>query len=459
MKKSILLTTITIVTAITLTACSTGETKNKNVISESQNTASTSISSSESESSNTKDVINDSVSEKDDAVLTVKIHSAASADLSLYNVTIDDNNELIGTWEILIDQYSISLASLGNDELQCSIWNNSNGNGTLVSNIDYTYEDNVLTFYADMSAISGFDFNTVDTYTVYIDSDGRGGPQISVPASEAVAADETTNPSASQGTDSTQSDSNNAYKLSDFAGTYTDSNNNSFTLYDLSAASGGYQFKDFTINHEIYNGTDISSLEMSNVFTDEDVIKDSNGNLTLEFVTQFGCTGKASFSSGNTIIMSLSVNGKTFESTFTKSSKSGDGGNTSKQSYTVSIEGKSLTFPIAAADLISTDWNYKNGFYEKGSSKFQPNSNDGSYIEGNMVAGLRAYDTDCILSLPKGITFGDTKEDIESIYGKTDSIQEYSTEIRYFYHIDNVYLEFDVGADTQTITTIDITVK
>lgn len=458
MKKVILLTAITLLTAIALTACSTGGTKSESTVSESQNTASNSISSSESESSNTKDVMNDFVSEEDDAVLTVKIHSATSADLSLYNVSIDDSNKLIGTWEILIDQYSISLASLGNDELQCSVWKNSNGNGTLVSNIDYTYEDNVLTFYADMSAISGFDFNNVDTYTVYIDSDGRGGPQISVSASEAVIADETTN-SSSQGTDSTQSDSNNAYKLSDFAGTYTDSNNNSFTLYDLSAASGGYQFKDFNINHEIYNGTDISSLEMSNVFTDADVMKGSNGNLTLEFTTQFGCAGTASFSSGNTIIMSLSVNGKTFESTFTKSSKGGDDGGVSEQSYTVSIGSEELTFPISAADLTSAGWNYKSGLYKKGSSQFQPNSNDGSYIEGNTVAGLRAYDTGCNLSLPNGITFGDTKEDIESIYGKTGSIREYSTEIRYFYHIDNVYLEFVVGNDTQTITTIAVTVK
>lgn len=329
MKKSILLTAITLVTAITLTACSTGETKNQNVISESQNTASNSISSSESESSNTKDVINASISEKDDAVLTVKIHSATSADLSLYNVTIDDSNKLIGTCEILINQYSISLASLGNDEPQCSIWKNSNGNGTLVSNIDYTYEDNVLTFYADMSAISGFDFNTVDTYTVYIDSDGRGGPQIAVPASEAVIADETTNPSASQGTDSTESDSNNAYtqvadkniqaltdeQLTAYVGSYIDTSTNntcSFICYDGNNGCT-YRIDQIAIN----DATQKSPDSIASPFAAREFEQNADGNFSIRRPTYLGfCT--VTFLPNNQIALKLEYSDGICEGTFSK---------------------------------------------------------------------------------------------------------------------------------------------
>lgn len=139
-------------------------------------------------------------------ILSVNIYSKTTADLSLYNVIINDSNVDIGTWEIGIAQYLITLSSFSAGNLQCSVWEKSNGNESFISNIDYTYENNTLTFHVDMSAISGFDFSEVDTYMVYIDTDGRSGSQIPVFASEAVVTTaETIEPPATEVGDGTSS--------------------------------------------------------------------------------------------------------------------------------------------------------------------------------------------------------------------------------------------------------------
>lgn len=124
------------------------------------------------------------VSNSETSQLIVSLYGDSNADFTITN-TNSGSPGTMRMWQISFGEYLVSLQEFQNGKFQCDIYENGSED-PLISNVSYYFADNVLTFNVDMSSISGFSFNSIDTYSIYISEGGEIGNEDTFSADEVV---------------------------------------------------------------------------------------------------------------------------------------------------------------------------------------------------------------------------------------------------------------------------------